>query len=131
MAVTVDKLPFFPNIYNEDWLFPAILMDQDVAKVSLVTDLVQTNENFHITAPSSGGVELEEFGDLFAEGVMRAIRLNRSRNLPMSDLILREEYWEKLFQLRQQYIQKLQTKFNAHVEIIAVPKKVQDEISVL
>jgi hypothetical protein len=90
-------LPFFPDIYNEDWFF----FSQRAAarEVALVGDAIQERYDpyaFPIRA------EQEEFGDLLAEGLF-ALFARQGRHMPFEQRLGQADirYWETFFWARR------------------------------
>jgi hypothetical protein len=94
LAVPVDRLPaFFPNVYNEDWLF--LLDDTRLRRVAQVGDARQ--QSFDPFAYEDRA-RSEEFGDSLAEGIFGL--LDRGRRVQDAD----EPYWADFMRRRAGFI---------------------------
>ncbi|MQA11238.1 MAG: hypothetical protein GEU98_22310 [Pseudonocardiaceae bacterium] len=103
LLVDTDRIEsFFPEIYNEDWLF---LFDavcrREVGRFGVVTQLEY--EPFRDPKRAEG----EEFGDVFAEGLMDLAHLR----LPKSTA---EDpgYWRGFLARRKEFIQQIGDRIN-------------------
>lgn len=84
---------FFPQIYNEDWLFLAPHLDRrEVAAVGEVRQLE------YRPFANPGRAETQEFGDVLAEGLIGY--LHSARLYPPPDI----EYWETFLDERATFI---------------------------
>jgi hypothetical protein len=75
-ALLVDltgPLPYFPSIYNEDWLFWHDFVIQ--GEIGIAGDVLQTP---HEPFADPGRAQREEFGDVLAEGLYALIHERRS-----------------------------------------------------
>lgn len=87
-----DGLPFFPNIYNEDWFFFAgEAANHKIARVG--TSRQQEYNPFERRRAIK-----EEFGDLLAEGLYT--RLDHNRDIPGADA----RYWTKFKKSREGFL---------------------------
>lgn len=122
MSVKIaNDLSFFPNTYNEDWLFMASLMAKEPLSVSKISSVLHWNNDTHLMMPSSGGVIREEFPDIFAESVLRAIKLAREYGpgtldtpITFERIITDPDYWEWMVKFRLNLINKLQRQFERY-----------------
>lgn len=84
---------FFPEVYNEDWLFLApFLEDRQVARVGSVR---QTRYDPFAEPLRAGG---EEFGDVLAEGLVGALHAGPAEPATHAD------YWAGFLQRRAEFI---------------------------
>ena len=89
LATLGDDTPFFPPVYNEDWLFLyPWLVDRQVRYGGDVRQ--QPYDPFATPLRAAG----EEFGDVLAEGLMELLHLELS--LPDADL----QYWRRMIDAR-------------------------------
>ena len=94
LAVPVDRVEsFFPNIYNEDWMF--LLDDSRLRKVSQVGQAVQRPYD---PFANEDRARSEEFGDFLAEGIFGL--LDRGRRVQDAD----EAYWRDFRGRRARFI---------------------------
>ncbi len=94
LAVPVDRVEsFFPNIYNEDWLF--LLDDSRLRTVSQVGRAVQGPYD---PFANEDRARAEEFGDILAEGIFGL--LDRGRRVQDAD----EAYWRDFLARRASFI---------------------------
>jgi hypothetical protein len=84
---------FFPDIYNEDWLFLAPHLDRH--EVSTVGWVAQ-EEYDPFEDPERAGAQ--EFGDVLAEGLIGRLHTDRLHPLPTLD------YWEHFLDARAQFL---------------------------
>ncbi|MBO0781073.1 MAG: hypothetical protein J2P37_19815, partial [Ktedonobacteraceae bacterium] len=96
-----DDTPFFPNIYNEDWLFFAGAMRKGVSSVALAGDVIQLQKNPFARKELVVG---EEFGDMYAEGLLRTMYGDRSLTDPWS---FTASWWREIMQMRGEFIQDI------------------------
>jgi hypothetical protein len=94
LAVDVSRADsFFPDIYNEDWLFLAPQLDrQDVAAAGSVLQ----DEYLPFELPHRAGVQ--EFGEVVAEGLIGY--LHSSRLIPLPPVA----YWDAFLEARADFI---------------------------
>jgi hypothetical protein len=94
LAVPVDRVEsFFPNIYNEDWMF--LLDASRLRKVSQVGRAVQKPYD---PFANEDRARAEEFGDILAEGIFGL--LDRGWRVQDAD----EAYWEDFLGRRARFI---------------------------
>jgi glycosyltransferase involved in cell wall biosynthesis len=94
LAVNLQRADtFFPEIYNEDWLFLAPHLDRRaVGSVGRVKQLAYAPfKRVHRAAE-------QEFGDVFAEGLIGYLHSARLKNLPTI------RYWEAFLRSRAELI---------------------------
>ena len=99
---------FFPNIYNEDWLFYAAMMMKGNSAVARAGDLIHIVKDVFGYGAQEISVE-EEFGDTLAEGLFRAQHFDRSLTNPKYTA---EPYWRYIDHLRKGFITKIQESLN-------------------
>ena len=94
LAVDVERpFGFFPNIYNEDWLFLYDgVADQVVGRFDAVTQLQYDPFDTRHRART------QELGDIIAEGVMGALHERPDLHPPMD-----EDYWSAFLQARAEF----------------------------
>ena len=91
-----DDLPFFPNIYNEDWFFfSAEAANHKIARVG--TSRQQEYDPFEHPRRAVK----EEFGDLLAEGLYA--RLDADLDIPGADAI----YWTEFIESRADFLSRV------------------------
>ncbi len=90
----LDALPFFPAVYNEDWLFllPLILSGQ----LAYVGDLWQLPYDPFL---DPNRARFEEFGDLLGEGLMEVLH----RGLPL-DVARDPAFWAERLDARRRLL---------------------------
>ena len=94
LAVPVDRVEsFFPNVYNEDWLF--LLDDSRLRKVTQVGRAVQGPYD---PFANEDRARAEEFGDILAEGIFGL--LDRGWRVQDAD----EAYWRDFLVRRARFI---------------------------
>ena len=101
------RWPFFPDIYNEDWLFLfGLMLWQKLREpVALVGELRQLPKNpFESTAFAAS----QEFGDVLAEGMARILDMNLSRRGAMS-----VGYWRDVHGMRMRFIDSVSRRLAA------------------
>jgi hypothetical protein len=99
-----DVLPFFPDIYNEDWFFFA-----EAAARHRLTKVGEARQKGYLPFADPLRANHEEFGDLLAEGLYALIELwppptNRRRLASFFPTILSlatEKYWETFIDVRR------------------------------
>jgi hypothetical protein len=106
LAVRVHEgTPFFPNVYNEDWLFLHDLVAQ--GRVLLAGGLCQLPYD---PFDDSRRAECQEFGDLFAESVYALMHHPAPRPVPAGgvDALLAPArdagWWARRIRLRHRFI---------------------------
>jgi hypothetical protein len=94
LAVPVDRVEsFFPNVYNEDWLF--LLDDTRLRKVAQVG---RARQSPYDPFANPERARSEEFGDVLAEGIFGL--LDRGRRVQDAD----ETYWQDFLGRRERFI---------------------------
>jgi hypothetical protein len=108
LVVAIDEeTPFFPGVYNEDWLFHFPLLAR--RRVGLAGDLGQLP--FDPYDPTARRAVLQEFGDTLAEGVFRLLHGIRAADPDWQGLLTparRSAWWERIIDLRRKFIQDIQ-----------------------
>lgn len=84
---------FFPDIYNEDWLFLAQHLDR--REVSSVGSVTQEEYDPFRVADRAGA---QEFGDVLAEGLIGRLHTERLHPLPVRD------YWARFLDARARFL---------------------------
>jgi hypothetical protein len=95
-AVAVDLHSadsFFPNIYNEDWLFLVPHLDR-----RKVTSFGHVRQKEYAPFADPRRLEMQEFGDVLAEGLVSYLHSMQLRNGPYID------YWEAFLERRAELI---------------------------
>lgn len=96
LAIPVDRVDaFFPNVYNEDWLF--LLDDTRLRKVTQVGRALQKPYDPF----SEDRARSEEFGDILAEGIYGL--LDRGRRVQDAD----EAFWANFIRHRERFINEI------------------------
>jgi hypothetical protein len=90
-TATVDS--FFPDVYNEDWLFL-----HDRVRAGQVTAVGTVRQAPYRPYADPARAVREEFGDVFAEGLM--IRLHGRRSLRGAD----HQYWDRVLHGRRRLL---------------------------
>jgi glycosyltransferase involved in cell wall biosynthesis len=88
-----DELPFFPNIYNEDWFFFA----EEAASHKITRVGTSRQQEYNPFEHPRRAIK-EEFGDLLAEGLYT--RLDDNRDIPGADA----SYWAKFKKSRAGFL---------------------------
>jgi hypothetical protein len=84
---------FFPDIYNEDWLFLAQHLDRrEVSSVGSVT------QEEYDPFKDAGRAGAQEFGDVLAEGLIGRLHTERLYPLPVRD------YWARFLDARARFL---------------------------
>jgi hypothetical protein len=106
LAVSVHEgTPFFPNVYNEDWLFLFDLVAQ--GRVLLAGGLAQLPYDPFDHAERA---EYQEFGDLFAESLFALLHHPTPRPLPGSAIepllkpARQPDWWRERIERRARFI---------------------------
>jgi hypothetical protein len=97
-------LPFFPDIYNEDWFFFG-----DLAATRKLVDTGEAYQKPYDPYETPDRARTEEFGDLLAEGLYALIE---SSGQSFSDVVghARHGYWEKFIQVRRDELGDIRTR---------------------
>jgi hypothetical protein len=95
-------LPYFPRIYNEDWLFLLDLIRRDPGSVALAG--LGRQEAFDPFA-RGGDVERQEFGDVLAEALFRALPGSGSGPASLRSMC-RPEAWYPELTLRRRLVEE-------------------------
>jgi hypothetical protein len=97
MGVRCDRadLPFFPNIYNEDWFF----FSKEAANHKIARVGTSRQQEYNPFEHPRRAIK-EEFGDLLAEGLYT--RLDDDRNISGADAI----YWAEFIKSRADFLRK-------------------------
>jgi hypothetical protein len=112
LAVRVHEgTPFFPNVYNEDWLFLFDLVAQ--GRVLLAGGLAQLPYDPFDHAERA---EYQEFGDLFAESLLALLHHPTPRPLahaaiePLLMPARRQDWWRERIDRRARFIASVDTR---------------------
>jgi hypothetical protein len=100
-----DKLPFFPNIYNEDWFFFA-----DQAARHAILEVGRSRQRVYDPFANPKRAVMEEFGDLLAEGLYA--RLDAGFDLFGVDI----RYWERFIEGRRSFLGRVLDALDRHPE---------------
>jgi hypothetical protein len=99
-----DELPFFPNIYNEDWFFFA-----DEAAGRRINKVGTSRQKPYEPYADPERARKEEFGDLLAEGLY--CRLDKGPGVSDIDAAFWEEFdaafWEEFIKSRAAFLKKV------------------------
>lgn len=90
-----DDLPFFPNIYNEDWFFFA----EEAATHKIARVGASRQRKYNPFKDPQRAVK-EEFGDLLAEGLYA--RLDAGLDIPGADAA----YWDEFIESRADFLSR-------------------------
>jgi hypothetical protein len=110
LAIDVEQpFGFFPNIYNEDWLF----LYDGVAEhlVGTLGTVTQLDYNPFDTGRRAWA---QEFGDVIAEGVMGALHEHPHLHPPMD-----EGYWSAFLRARAEFTAAAMRRLNPRVKMQA------------
>jgi hypothetical protein len=91
---TSGSFGFFPNVYNEDWLFL-----YDGVAAGAVGRLHRATQLPYKPFADRARAEAEEFGDVIAEGLMSALDLFPELGPPMDT-----DYWQAFLRARRDFI---------------------------
>jgi glycosyltransferase involved in cell wall biosynthesis len=98
-----DGLPFFPNIYNEDWFFFAEeAADHRIARVG-----ASRQRKYDPFKDAQRAVK-EEFGDLLAEGLYA--RLDARLDIPGANAA----YWDEFMESRADFLSRVSESLRLH-----------------
>lgn len=102
-ALGVDlraRVPYFPDVYNEDWLYLFALLLRRRRSVGFAGELRQLPYDPFVTPCTA---ERQEFGDILGEGLARL--LHKPQQLSVA---CRPGYWRNMISLRRQFIRSVQ-----------------------
>lgn len=106
MAIRIagGRWPFFPDVYNEDWLFlfGLMLWQRPKTGVALAGELQQLPQD-PFGSPETAAAQ--EFGDVLAEGLARVLHLKLSRQGAAS-----AGYWRDVLSMRGRFIDEIITR---------------------
>jgi hypothetical protein len=117
MGVRCDRkdLPFFPNIYNEDWFFFAEeAADRKIARVG-----VSQQRKYDPYEDPERAVK-EEFGDLLAEGLYA--RLDAGQGISGVDVA----YWEEFIKSRRDFLAGVAESLTRKLDSPLDPAKIRE-----
>ena len=100
-----DELPFFPNIYNEDWFFFA-----DEAARRRINKVGTSQQKEYPPYADPERARKEEFGDLLAEGLYW--RLEEGLDIPGADV----GFWKKFIESRGAFLKGVADSLARHPE---------------
>jgi hypothetical protein len=109
---------FFPDIYNEDWLFLAPHLDR--REVSTVGAVAQ-EEYDPFEDPDLAGAQ--EFGDVLAEGLIGRLHTERLHPVPVRD------YWARFLDARARFL--ADTRGGCTGEALAAIESAQDALDAI
>jgi hypothetical protein len=98
-----DDLPFFPNIYNEDWFFFA----EEAAKHKIARVGTSRQQEYDPFKHPRRAIK-EEFGDLLAEGLYT--RLDAELDISGADAI----YWAEFIEGRKDFLSRVAESLARH-----------------
>jgi len=100
LAVNCDQeIGYFPDIYNEDWLF---LFD-DVSVGGVGSSRVKATQLCYYPFASPPRAAWQEFGDVIAEGLYALLHLDRKLEHAT------REYWGSFLEARRVFLEKINT----------------------
>lgn len=103
-GVNIDSISyFFPNIYNEDWIFSLLSSESLLARSSIVKQLMC--DPFHNL---NSKCIFQEYGEIICEGLIEA-RIAGNHNL-----LTNQEFWSKILRRRQKVLIKLELIVSCH-----------------
>ena len=110
LAVDCDAdIGFFPDIYNEDWLF----FFDDASEGRLANSCLKATQLCYYPFANARRVVWQEFGDVLAEGLYTLLHLD----LGVAGL---REYWTYFLEARRSFLEAITTRaHNAHPDIRA------------
>ena len=115
-ALAVDcegDIGFFPDIYNEDWLF----FFDAASKGELGNSYLKATQLYYYPFANAERAAWQEFGDVLAEGLYALLHLRRDVGQATS------EYWEKFLEARRNFLETALSRVNQ------APPDMQDEIT--
>jgi hypothetical protein len=112
-AVAVDcdaDIGFFPDIYNEDWLF----FFDDAASGQLVNSYLKATQLCYYPFANPQRAAWQEFGDVLAEGLYTLLHLGLDVEQATS------KYWSRFLEARQDFLEAIiKRSHKAHPDIQA------------
>lgn len=112
-ALAVDctaHLGFFPDIYNEDWLF----FHDYASKGQLANSALEATQLCYYPFAFAQRAAWQEFGDVIAEGLYTLLHLGHGINRATS------EYWATFIEARRNFLEAIITRSpNAHPQMRA------------
>jgi hypothetical protein len=115
-ALAVDcqgDIDFFPDIYNEDWLF----FFDAASKGELGNSYLNATQLYYYPFANAERAAWQEFGDALAEGLYALLHLRRDVGQATS------EYWGKFLEARRNFLE------TALSRVKQAPPDMQDEIT--
>lgn len=101
----LEALPFFPAVYNEDWIFLFTLIAQ--GQLAHVGDLWQLPYDPFV---DPNRARFEEFGDLLGEGLMETLHGGLSPEAPTEP-----DFWSERLAARQQLLTAIEHELSRHL----------------
>lgn len=103
LALRIEEdMPFFPRVYNEDWLFLYPYLRRNA--VALMGRLAQQPyEPFG----RAGVAAQQEFGDLLGEGLFHALHRERARLGDADECVAGADHWKRAIDKRSELLQYL------------------------
>jgi hypothetical protein len=115
-ALAVDcqgDIDFFPDIYNEDWLF----FFDAASKGELGNSYLNATQLYYYPFANAERAAWQEFGDALAEGLYALLHLRRDVGQATS------EYWGKFLEARRNFLETVLSR------VKQAPPDMQDEIT--
>jgi hypothetical protein len=106
-----DSTPFFPSVYNEDWLFLFDLIDRNA--VALAGELTQLPYDPY-QPPQIGWKQ--EFGDVLAEGLYRLFHEERNTEPARIERAMQVSHWSRVVELRLSLIDDIRVELLARMK---------------
>ena len=101
---------FFPDIYNEDWLF----FFDDAASGRLANSCLKATQLCYYPFAQARRAEWQEFGDVLAEGLYALLHLNQGWQRATRG------YWETFLEVRRNFLEDIITRsYEAHPDMRA------------
>jgi hypothetical protein len=104
---TSRPFPFFPNVYNEDWLF--LYDNVAMRRVGRAAANAVQQQEYNPFLPDRASAE--EFGDVIAEGLMAGLHLSSRVFAPTHT-----DYWRDFLEARRVFIADAADRLAAHME---------------
>jgi hypothetical protein len=90
LARVDERTPFFPSIYNEDWLFMLALLERRIAGSGQVLDAGDVHQDAYAPYAHTRAVG-EELGDVLGEGMLSLLLQTDDRRKPLDSAFWRGE----------------------------------------
>lgn len=111
---------FFPDIYNEDWLFLAPHLDR--REVAAVGSVAQEEYDPFADAERAGA---QEFGDVLAEGLIGRLHTERLYPVPARD------YWARFLDARSRFLAAARDGCSGDAAALAAVDSAQDALDAI